>query len=176
MDFTSISAAHVGRYYCIYKYYVDTDKTNYDDEVKKFKASTIYVFVNGSYEVDLQFDGSELHLTAFLLFNLDPDNLLFDPNGEYMIMGKQFEPFVIPCKPSSPDVRVELTNEHGEVMEFPYDIYKGFTVVFNETLEYGVLDCKLWLEQEGEKYSETEKGFIIEVKSEKLKFQKSDIL
>lgn len=88
-----------------------------------------------------------------------------------MIMGKQFEPFVIPCKPTSPEVRVELTNEYGEVMDFPYDIYEGFTVVFNETTDYGILDCRMWLEQEGEARNKTERGFIFEIKREKLKFQ-----
>lgn len=62
-------------------------------------------------------------------------------------MGKQYEPFVIPCKPTSPHVKVELVNEDGEVIH-NYSFYnqeKGFEITFNEIHEdfitcYGVLN------------------------------------
>jgi hypothetical protein len=46
-----------------------------------------------------------------------------------MIMARQYEPFVIPCKPTSPKIKVELINENGEVNVTSYNETIGFTVV-----------------------------------------------
>lgn len=45
-----------------------------------------------------------------------------------MIIGKQFEPFVIPCKPTSSKVKVELVHESGEVNLIDYEDTIGFNV------------------------------------------------
>jgi len=45
---------------------------------------------------------------------LDPDNKLYNPD-QYLIFGKQNEPLIIPCKPTSPEVKVELVKDGDEV-------------------------------------------------------------
>lgn len=45
-----------------------------------------------------------------------------------MVLGKQFEPFVIPCKPTSSKVKVELAHETEEVNLIEYEDTIGFNV------------------------------------------------
>lgn len=72
----------------------------------------------------------------------DPDNLLVENHEHNMIIGQQFEPFVIPCKPTSPKVKVELIKEGGEVIkELSFDETIGFLVVSDEVIESGLLWC-----------------------------------
>lgn len=48
LEFKSIYTAFVGKYYCVYNDSIkDETETDYDDDVEKFKASSIYVFVDG---------------------------------------------------------------------------------------------------------------------------------
>jgi hypothetical protein len=56
----------------------------------------------------------------------DPEVLLVE-HLQPMIMAKQYEPFVIPCKPTSPKVKVELIHEQGEVNVTSYNEMIGFT-------------------------------------------------
>lgn len=58
-----------------------------------------------------------------------------------MVIGKQYEPFVIPCKPTSPKVRVELIKEDGEVTELSYNETIGFVVVSTEAIDMGFARC-----------------------------------
>lgn len=59
-----------------------------------------------------------------------------------MIIGQQYEPFIIPCKPTSPKVRVELIKEDGEVIkEINFDETIGFRVVSDEVIENGLIMC-----------------------------------
>jgi hypothetical protein len=74
----------------------------------------------------------------------DPDNLLFD-HGHNLIIGRQYEPFVIPCKPTSPQVRVELIKEDGEVIQL-FDDRRGFELVVNSS-GYSYVDCKGFLNE-----------------------------
>lgn len=62
-----------------------------------------------------------------------------------MIIGKQYEPFVIPCKPTSPKVKVELIKEDGEVKEISFDETVGFYVRSDEAIEGGAFTCKFSL-------------------------------
>lgn len=48
-------------------------------------------------------------------------------------MGQQYVPFVIPCKPTSPKVKVELIHEGGEVNVTSFNETIGFTVVTEST-------------------------------------------
>lgn len=48
---------------------------------------------------------------------------------------------MIPCKPTSPQVRVELIREDGEVINAKYDAKFGFTLEYNDT-EMGVFGCR----------------------------------
>lgn len=59
-----------------------------------------------------------------------------------MIVGVQFEPFVIPCKPTSPNVRVELIREDGEVNIISFNDTSGFLVVSNDTVSGGMMVCE----------------------------------
>lgn len=47
-----------------------------------------------------------------------------------MIVGSQYEPFVIPCKPTSPNVKVELLRDDGEVKR--YNPENGFLLCCND--------------------------------------------
>lgn len=76
-----------------------------------------------------------------------------------MIIGKQYEPFVIPCKPTSPQVTVELFREDGEVNILSFDHMTGFVVVDNETVEYGSLRCEFTL---SDKSAEKHLLFVID--------------
>lgn len=50
-------------------------------------------------------------------FSEDANNPLVKPRkpANFLILANQFEPVVIPCKPTSPDVKVKLTRQNGEV-------------------------------------------------------------
>lgn len=67
-----------------------------------------------------------------------------------MIIGQQYEPFVIPCKPTSPKVKVELIKEDGEVMEISFNETVGFVVVSNDALEGGFISCNFSLNNKAE--------------------------
>lgn len=62
--------------------------------------------------------------------------MLYEPDFP-QVFGNQYEPFVIPCKPTAPHIKVELVNEDGEVIynNSMCDQEKGFEVIFNETHE-----------------------------------------
>lgn len=65
----------------------------------------------------------------------DPDNLLVENHAHPMVIGIQYEPFVVPCKPTSPKVKVELVKEDGEVTILSYNETIGFLVVGNESTD-----------------------------------------
>lgn len=75
----------------------------------------------------------------------DPDNLLVENHEHNMIIGKQYEPFEIPCKPTSPKVKVELIKEDGEVTVISYNETSGF-LVFSETDITGIARCDFSLD------------------------------
>lgn len=62
-----------------------------------------------------------------------------------MVIAKQYEPFVIPCKPTSPKVKVELINENSEVKEISFNETIGFHVVSTEAMEANFIFCKFYL-------------------------------
>lgn len=46
--FEAITTEYVGKYYCVYNNSIkDETNTNFEDEVEKYKASSIYIFVDG---------------------------------------------------------------------------------------------------------------------------------
>lgn len=48
LEFQSITTEYVGKYYCVYNNSIkDETNTNFEDEVEKYKASSIYIFVDG---------------------------------------------------------------------------------------------------------------------------------
>lgn len=70
----------------------------------------------------------------------DPDNLLVE-HPHPMVIGIQYEPFVVPCKPTSPRVKVELVKEDGEVTILSYNETIGFLVVGNERTDAFFISC-----------------------------------
>jgi hypothetical protein len=83
-----------------------------------------------------------------------------------MILAKQFVPFTIPCKPTSPHVKVELLNENEEVIPFlNFSDTLGFTMVENrsyheEGIETVIVICTgMFKEKKIEKY------FFLQVES-----------
>lgn len=83
-------------------------------------------------------------------YHLDPVDLLVEPKDhEVMIIGQQHKPFVIPCKPTSPNIKVELINEQGEVITetelltvIDRNPEYGFTVVANESYDSEFVNCE----------------------------------
>lgn len=47
LEFQSITAEYVGKYYCVFNNSIKDESENFDDEVEKYKASSIYIFVDG---------------------------------------------------------------------------------------------------------------------------------
>lgn len=77
-----------------------------------------------------------------------------------MIIGQQFEPFIIPCKPTSPKVKVELIKEDGEVIkEINYDETIGFRVVSDEAIEIGLIMCNF---QRNDKSTQANYMFLVD--------------
>lgn len=55
LEFQSITTEYVGKYYCVYNNSIRHESnTNFDDEVERFKASSIYVFVDGERQPKFQ--------------------------------------------------------------------------------------------------------------------------
>ncbi|EAA10091.3 AGAP008813-PA, partial [Anopheles gambiae str. PEST] len=84
---TDASAKQVGRYYCINVASYDEEREDeLDDMVAEYLASTVYVYVN------------------------DPEHPLV-PVSSPVFRVQQYDDFVIPCKPTHPEVEVELYND-----------------------------------------------------------------
>lgn len=53
LEFQSINTDYVGRYYCVFNKSLKAEPhVNYDAEVEKFKATSIYIFVDGERWID----------------------------------------------------------------------------------------------------------------------------
>lgn len=49
LEFQAITTESVGKYFCVYTNSIKADLYNYTTEVDKFKASSIYIFVDGEH-------------------------------------------------------------------------------------------------------------------------------
>lgn len=48
LEFQSITTEYVGKYYCVFNHSIkDESSKNFEEEVEKYKASSIYIFVDG---------------------------------------------------------------------------------------------------------------------------------
>lgn len=47
LEFQSITTEYVGRYYCVYNSSIKLNAEHYEQEVNRYKASSIYIFVDG---------------------------------------------------------------------------------------------------------------------------------
>ncbi|XP_058060772.1 vascular endothelial growth factor receptor 1 [Anopheles bellator] len=111
---TDATAATVGRYYCVHKETWHEHKGNELDEmVAAYLASTIYIYVKD--------DEQPLVPILAPVFRVN-----------------QYESFVIPCKPTHPDVEVELSKDlDGDLVEdYEFSKTQGYRVNFH-SLEHG---------------------------------------
>lgn len=76
-------------------------------------------------------------------YSQDPDELLVEHEHIHVI-GEQYTPFVIPCKPTSPRVKVELIQEGGEVTVISFNDTIGFTLA-SDTIGHNSVLCKFSL-------------------------------
>ncbi|XP_070496401.1 vascular endothelial growth factor receptor kdr-like isoform X5 [Chironomus tepperi] len=119
LELKSVTIDQVGFFYCVFNRSVRFDNDyDYEKEVIDYEASSIYVFVK------------------------DTENPLYNRH-QNIIFGRQYEPFVIPCKPNSPDVKVELIKDGEEIHYIgTYDPKIGFTVFFSHVEESGYFECR----------------------------------
>uniref|UniRef100_A0A182PT06 Platelet-derived growth factor receptor-like protein n=1 Tax=Anopheles epiroticus TaxID=199890 RepID=A0A182PT06_9DIPT len=113
------SADQVGRYYCINVQSYDEEREDeLDDMVAEYLASTVYVYVN------------------------DPEQPLV-PVHTPVFRVNQYEDFVIPCKPTHPDVEVEMYKDlEGELVEtYRYSNTQGYLLSFNRLEDGGSYYC-----------------------------------
>ncbi|KAL7045402.1 hypothetical protein ACKWTF_002226 [Chironomus riparius] len=123
LELKSVTISQVGFYYCVHNRSVRIDNDfDYEKEVIDYEASSIYVFVN------------------------DTENPLYNHN-QNLIFARQYEPFIIPCKPNSPDVKIELIKDGEEVKKENFDIKIGFKLVENHTAENIILECYGYLNE-----------------------------
>ncbi|XP_053666437.1 vascular endothelial growth factor receptor 1 [Anopheles marshallii] len=118
---TDASAELVGRYYCVHVESYDEElEDRLDDLVAEYAASTVYVYVN------------------------DPDQPLV-PVHTPVFRVNQYEDFVIPCKPTHPDIEVELFKDlEGDLVEdYQYSNTQGYLLSFNRLEDGGSYYCQV---------------------------------
>ncbi|XP_053693410.1 vascular endothelial growth factor receptor 1 isoform X2 [Sabethes cyaneus] len=113
------SANAVGRYYCVFLSAENTEQEPDLDELEaQFKATSTYIFVK------------------------DPDNPLVPVH--VVVSARQYEDVVIPCKPSSKDVQVELVKDEQEMQidNYKYTETVGFVLTPYRLDESGLYLCR----------------------------------
>lgn len=63
-----------------------------------------------------------------------------------IIFGRQYEPLIIPCKPTSPHVKVELFKDGEEVKTENFDIKIGFKLETND-IDENFIECRGYLNE-----------------------------
>uniref|UniRef100_A0A182WA11 Receptor protein-tyrosine kinase n=1 Tax=Anopheles minimus TaxID=112268 RepID=A0A182WA11_9DIPT len=118
---TDASAELVGRYYCVnVESYHEDLEDRLDDLVAEYLASTIYVYVD------------------------DPENPLV-PIHSPAFRVDQYDDFVVPCKPTRPDIEVELYKDlEGDLVEeYRYSDTQGYKLSFNRLEDGGSYYCQV---------------------------------
>ncbi|XP_052893749.1 vascular endothelial growth factor receptor 1 [Anopheles moucheti] len=118
---TDASADLVGRYYCVHVEAYDEElEDKLDDLVAEYAASTVYVYVN------------------------DPEQPLV-PVHSPVFRVNQYEDFVIPCKPTHPDIEVALFKDlEGDLVEdYQYSNTQGYLLSFNRLEDGGSYYCQV---------------------------------
>ncbi|XP_055641478.1 vascular endothelial growth factor receptor 1 isoform X2 [Toxorhynchites rutilus septentrionalis] len=113
------TAVVVGRYYCVYVAEADKPDQNLDELEALYKATSAYIFVK------------------------DPQTPLV-PIQHPIVTANQYEEVVIPCKPSSKDVHVELVKDEQEMQidNYKYSETIGFVLTLVRLDESGVYLCR----------------------------------
>uniref|UniRef100_A0A182JHL4 receptor protein-tyrosine kinase n=1 Tax=Anopheles atroparvus TaxID=41427 RepID=A0A182JHL4_ANOAO len=129
---TDVSAETVGRYYCVHQKafkeerdeeleegHVEEREEELDELVADYQASTVYVYV----------DDPEQPLVPIMM-------PVFSVN--------QYESFTLPCKPTHPDVEVELYKDlEGDLVEdIGYSMTQGYRLEFNRLEDGGSYYCQ----------------------------------
>ncbi|XP_058451061.1 vascular endothelial growth factor receptor 1 isoform X2 [Malaya genurostris] len=117
VSITTASAEVVGRYYCVFES-AENENQDLDELEEQFKATSAYIFVK------------------------DPDNPLVPVNP--VVYARQYEDVVIPCKPSSKDIHVELVKDEQEMQidNFKYTETVGFVLTPYRLDESGLYLCR----------------------------------
>ncbi|XP_055548127.1 vascular endothelial growth factor receptor 1 isoform X2 [Wyeomyia smithii] len=114
------SAQVVGRYYCVFLSAENAHQEPDLDELEaQFKATSTYIFVK------------------------DPDSPLV-PVLHTVVTATQYEDVVIPCKPSSKDVQVELVKDEQEMQidNYKYTETVGFVLTPYRLDDSGIYLCR----------------------------------
>uniref|UniRef100_A0A336LVR1 CSON005616 protein n=1 Tax=Culicoides sonorensis TaxID=179676 RepID=A0A336LVR1_CULSO len=121
--FHSVNVDEVTFHYCVQNKSLDLaeNQADMDNEVTNFRAAKTYLFVQ------------------------DESHPLVPINNPALTV-KQFEPYTIPCKPTSKDVEVELYRLDGEdskaLQAAKFDEKHGFTTRFREIHDSGIYICR----------------------------------
>ncbi|XP_021702029.1 vascular endothelial growth factor receptor 1 isoform X3 [Aedes aegypti] len=114
------SAEAVGRYYCIFESIDNSDHdVDLEDVEADYKATSTYIFVK------------------------DPNSPLV-PVTHLVVYAQQYEDVVIPCKPSSKDITVELVKDEQEMQieNYRYSESVGFVLRPNRLEDGGHYICR----------------------------------
>ncbi|XP_055681384.1 platelet-derived growth factor receptor alpha-like isoform X2 [Lutzomyia longipalpis] len=116
----NVNHNHVGYYYCLREETKDLIVPGQEIEYldKPYHSSKIYVFVD------------------------DPANLMV-PIIHPVASAVQYEPFVIPCRPTSKNVNVELikAEDESQQVDATFDPKNGFTIQINQLADGGLYKC-----------------------------------
>lgn len=106
----AVDHTYVGFYYCVQSGGgEDISNANINELVDNFNATPFYIFVDGEWIFTAIFNCYNSFETTFL----DPENLFVETM--MVIHGTERETVIIPCKPTSKYVTVELLKDEEEV-------------------------------------------------------------
>ncbi|XP_037908371.1 platelet-derived growth factor receptor alpha isoform X3 [Hermetia illucens] len=113
-----VQVENVGKYYCLETEFNSTNDAQLDILLTLYKAETIYLFVN------------------------DPNRLLVPTH--LVVMAAQYADAIIPCKPSSKNVEVELLREDESALDMPnrYDPKVGYIAKLIHITHAGIFICR----------------------------------
>ncbi|XP_058815149.1 vascular endothelial growth factor receptor 1 isoform X2 [Topomyia yanbarensis] len=117
VSITAATAEVVGRYYCVFES-AENENQDLEELEEQFKATSTYIFVK------------------------DPNNPLVPVNP--VVYARQYEDVVIPCKPSSKDIHVELVKDEQEMQidNYKYTETVGFVLTPYRLDESGLYLCR----------------------------------
>ncbi|XP_058119992.1 vascular endothelial growth factor receptor 1-like [Anopheles ziemanni] len=129
---TNVSAVTVGRYYCVHKKAYNEEEVEeleegpgepredrLDELVANYQATSVYVFVSDPEEPLVPIDLPVFHVN-------------------------QYESFILPCKPTHPEVEVELYKDlEGDLIDqYKFSFTQGYELEFNRLEDGGSYYCQ----------------------------------
>uniref|UniRef100_A0A1L8DJT8 Protein tyrosine kinase n=2 Tax=Nyssomyia neivai TaxID=330878 RepID=A0A1L8DJT8_9DIPT len=116
----NVNHNHVGYYYC-------------------FREDTKHLLIPGQ---EIDYLDNPYHSSKIYVFVDDPANLMI-PILHPVASAVQYEPFVIPCRPTSKNVHVELikAEDESQQVDATFDPKHGFTIHINQLADGGLYKC-----------------------------------